>query len=113
MATDMPRRPTPEKLGSAYRWRVDALGDVYEYVHRGLYQKRITAQAVRAVSTAPHDVFLKIPDGYALVHDCVLAIGCAYCGAARGKRCRNNGLEHSYTHWMRRRDATKRERTLK
>lgn len=104
----MSLRTTADRRGNAYRWRVDARGDVYEYVGLTMYHRRpkLSPGDVDAVGVSLRDVFLPLGRGeYALVHDCVLTTACEHCGARAGERCQNKGLLHSYTHWTRRKSA--------
>lgn len=100
-----------ETLGNAYRWRVDAQGNVYEYVARGTYKRRpkLSPRDVDAVTIGTRDVFIPIEGGFALVHDCVLTTKCGHCGAEPGDRCENNGVECNQTHWVRRADARRKK----
>lgn len=102
----------PERRGNAYRWRVDARGDVYEFVGVSVYAKRpkLSPKDVDAVPILPRTVFFQIDNLYALVHDCVLTTKCTNCGARAGERCQKNGMPHSYTHWVRRKAAKKGKR---
>jgi len=94
----------PERIGTAYRYRQDSDGTVYERRGpRGFRRTKLSCGDVRVVGIMPHHVFVPVHGGYyLLVHACVVCVACPFCGAEAGQLCRHNGTEVTHTHYRRR-----------
>lgn len=94
----------PERIGTAFRYRMDNVGVIYERRGRqGFRRTQFSPNDVRAVGVAPNHIFLSAGGGFFLyVHVCVIRVTCPMCKAETGQLCRNNGTEACFTHYVRR-----------